>query len=174
MDASTLQRNLGGYPVFPFVYDYETCQLLAAPIYFREDMGIGGPADEVNFHCGKIAPTQHLSWIRRGTARLKEQQSHHTDVEQQPVYFSLPAYIHHYPHSSGSNGRDSNGSNHCGSNVKNPSLLDTDLYYLVSGFGLSKQCQGGGKVDGGYKDSLSAKDITKSSRGTSLRKSKSS
>ncbi|KAL6038032.1 hypothetical protein STEG23_019373, partial [Scotinomys teguina] len=39
--------------VFSFVYDYETCQLLAAPIYFREDMGIEEPADGVNFHCGK-------------------------------------------------------------------------------------------------------------------------
>ncbi|KAL6087652.1 hypothetical protein STEG23_005391 [Scotinomys teguina] len=38
---------------FSFVYDYETCQLLAAPIYFREDMGIEEPADGVNFHCGK-------------------------------------------------------------------------------------------------------------------------
>ncbi|KAL6034383.1 hypothetical protein STEG23_037903 [Scotinomys teguina] len=39
--------------VFSFVYDYEKCQLLAAPIYFREDMGIEEPADGVNFHCGK-------------------------------------------------------------------------------------------------------------------------
>ncbi|KAL6031270.1 hypothetical protein STEG23_018611 [Scotinomys teguina] len=39
--------------VFSFVYDYETCQLLAAPIYFREDMGIEEPADGVNFHSGK-------------------------------------------------------------------------------------------------------------------------
>ncbi|KAL6032714.1 hypothetical protein STEG23_033255, partial [Scotinomys teguina] len=31
----------------------EVCQLLAAPIYFREDMGIEEPADGVNFHCGK-------------------------------------------------------------------------------------------------------------------------
>ncbi|KAL6030590.1 hypothetical protein STEG23_036547, partial [Scotinomys teguina] len=39
--------------VFSFVYDYEKCQLLATPIYFREDMGIEEPADEVNFYCGK-------------------------------------------------------------------------------------------------------------------------
>ncbi|KAL6035131.1 hypothetical protein STEG23_012084 [Scotinomys teguina] len=42
------------FRVFSFVYDYETCQLLAAPIYFREDMGIEEPADGVNFHSGKI------------------------------------------------------------------------------------------------------------------------
>ncbi|KAL6092270.1 hypothetical protein STEG23_026798, partial [Scotinomys teguina] len=36
-----------------FFYDYETRQLLAAPIYFREDMGIEETADGVNFHCGK-------------------------------------------------------------------------------------------------------------------------
>ncbi|KAL6088275.1 hypothetical protein STEG23_001779, partial [Scotinomys teguina] len=42
--------------IFSFVYDYETCQLLAAPIYFREDMGIEEPADGVNFHCGKSKP----------------------------------------------------------------------------------------------------------------------
>ncbi|KAL6086788.1 hypothetical protein STEG23_031118, partial [Scotinomys teguina] len=39
--------------VFSFAYDYETCQLLAAPIYFREDMDIEEPTDGVNFHCGK-------------------------------------------------------------------------------------------------------------------------
>ncbi|KAL6032267.1 hypothetical protein STEG23_036677, partial [Scotinomys teguina] len=39
--------------VSSFVYDYETCQLLAAPIYFREDMGIEEPADGVNFHSGE-------------------------------------------------------------------------------------------------------------------------
>ncbi|KAL6094143.1 hypothetical protein STEG23_029762, partial [Scotinomys teguina] len=43
--------------VFSFVYDYETCQLLAAPIYFREDMGIEEPADGVNFHSGKSNPS---------------------------------------------------------------------------------------------------------------------
>ncbi|KAL6092581.1 hypothetical protein STEG23_034350 [Scotinomys teguina] len=42
--------------VFSFVYDYEKCQLLAAPIYFREDMGIEEPADGVNFYCGKKMP----------------------------------------------------------------------------------------------------------------------
>ncbi|KAL6039641.1 hypothetical protein STEG23_012568, partial [Scotinomys teguina] len=42
--------------VFSFVYDYETCQLLAAPICFREDMGIEEPADGVNFHSGKNSP----------------------------------------------------------------------------------------------------------------------
>ncbi|KAL6084126.1 hypothetical protein STEG23_024667 [Scotinomys teguina] len=42
--------------VFSFVYDYETCQLLAAPIYFREDMGIEEPTDGVNFHSGKSKP----------------------------------------------------------------------------------------------------------------------
>ncbi|KAL6069981.1 hypothetical protein STEG23_001490, partial [Scotinomys teguina] len=42
--------------IFSFVYDYEKCQLLAAPIYFREDMGIEEPADGVNFHCGKSKP----------------------------------------------------------------------------------------------------------------------
>ncbi|KAL6045245.1 hypothetical protein STEG23_009537 [Scotinomys teguina] len=45
--------NIKHITVFSFVYDYETCQLLAAPIYFREDMGIEEPADGVNFHSGK-------------------------------------------------------------------------------------------------------------------------
>ncbi|KAL6079865.1 hypothetical protein STEG23_008711, partial [Scotinomys teguina] len=40
---------------FFFFYDYETFRLLAAPIYFREDMGIEEPADGVNFHCNKSA-----------------------------------------------------------------------------------------------------------------------
>ncbi|KAL6042554.1 hypothetical protein STEG23_023877, partial [Scotinomys teguina] len=30
-------------------YGYETCQLLTAPVYFREDMGIEETADGVNF-----------------------------------------------------------------------------------------------------------------------------
>ncbi|KAL6077014.1 hypothetical protein STEG23_008393 [Scotinomys teguina] len=38
------------------VEDYETCQLLAALIYFREDLGIEEPADGVNFYCGKSKP----------------------------------------------------------------------------------------------------------------------
>ncbi|KAL6038851.1 hypothetical protein STEG23_017078, partial [Scotinomys teguina] len=50
LTAETEQECL---QVFSFVYDYETCQLLAAPIYFREDMGIEEPADGVNFHSGK-------------------------------------------------------------------------------------------------------------------------
>ncbi|KAL6082588.1 hypothetical protein STEG23_001619, partial [Scotinomys teguina] len=43
------QLNLYGY----ILTQYETCQLLAATIYFREDMGIEEPADRVNFHCDK-------------------------------------------------------------------------------------------------------------------------
>ncbi|KAL6089662.1 hypothetical protein STEG23_012666 [Scotinomys teguina] len=46
----------GPVRIFYFVYDYETCQPLATPIYFREDMGIEEPADGVNFHCGKRFP----------------------------------------------------------------------------------------------------------------------
>ncbi|KAL6077984.1 hypothetical protein STEG23_016986, partial [Scotinomys teguina] len=53
-NAPSDQRALtSSKKIFSFVYDYETCQLLAAPIYFREDMGIEEPADGVNFHCGK-------------------------------------------------------------------------------------------------------------------------
>ncbi|KAL6038147.1 hypothetical protein STEG23_010879, partial [Scotinomys teguina] len=51
--------------VFSFVYDYETCQLLAAPIYFREDMGIEEPADGVNFHSGKS------KWMEKERNELK-------------------------------------------------------------------------------------------------------
>ncbi|KAL6085599.1 hypothetical protein STEG23_035264 [Scotinomys teguina] len=39
----------------------KTCQLLTAPIYFREDMGIEEPADGVNFHCGKTL-SLIISW----------------------------------------------------------------------------------------------------------------
>ncbi|KAL6093039.1 hypothetical protein STEG23_031351, partial [Scotinomys teguina] len=48
--------------VFSFVYDNETYQLLAAPIYFREDMGIEEPANGVNFHCDKKYAPTGLLW----------------------------------------------------------------------------------------------------------------
>ncbi|KAL6045004.1 hypothetical protein STEG23_012817, partial [Scotinomys teguina] len=56
MDASTLQRNLGGYPGKPDANtDHVTCQLLAAPIYFREDTGIEETADlALTFIAAKI------------------------------------------------------------------------------------------------------------------------
>ncbi|KAL6089366.1 hypothetical protein STEG23_023291, partial [Scotinomys teguina] len=39
--------------VFSFVYDYETCQLLAAPIYFREDMALKNLQMELTFTVAK-------------------------------------------------------------------------------------------------------------------------
>ncbi|KAL6033542.1 hypothetical protein STEG23_027416, partial [Scotinomys teguina] len=46
------------FGIFFFFYDYEICMLLAAPIYFREDMDIEEPADGVNFHSGKNNQTE--------------------------------------------------------------------------------------------------------------------
>ncbi|KAL6074182.1 hypothetical protein STEG23_009473, partial [Scotinomys teguina] len=50
-----------------FVYDNEICQLLAAPIYFREDMGIEELADGINFHCGKT------TWLTAIFDRIEEE-----------------------------------------------------------------------------------------------------
>ncbi|KAL6082751.1 hypothetical protein STEG23_027219, partial [Scotinomys teguina] len=71
--------------VFSFVYDYETCQLLAAPIYFREDMVIEEPADGVNFPCGKtLTETMDIS-IDHGCGRVTDSDIARASAQAQTI-----------------------------------------------------------------------------------------
>ncbi|KAL6035173.1 hypothetical protein STEG23_034140 [Scotinomys teguina] len=76
--------------IFFLFYDYETCGLLAVPVYFREDMGTEETADGVNFLCGKRAashPGKKRTKEQPVTLRGRGPRSSHSpsEDEQQPL-----------------------------------------------------------------------------------------
>ncbi|KAL6033360.1 hypothetical protein STEG23_021986 [Scotinomys teguina] len=68
------ERTLRGL-VFSFVYDYETCQLLAAPIYFREDRALKNLQMELTFTVAKRKANQ-VNPLTKAQEGTMEQSGH--------------------------------------------------------------------------------------------------